>query len=112
MHDIQFFVKNLRHNLTDPEKILWHYVRNRRFANYKFRRQVPIGKYIADFVCYEKRLIIELDGREHIEAKNLVHDKIRTQYLNERGFKVVRYYNTDVLNNIDTVLLDLWNKLQ
>ena len=112
MQDIQSFVKKLHHNLTDPEKILWHYIRNRRFSNYKFRRQVLIGKYIADFVCYEKMLIIELDGREHLESKNVVHDEIRTKYLNERGFKVVRYYNTDVLNNINSVLLDLWNYLQ
>ncbi len=112
MQDIKSFVKNLRHNLTDPEKILWHYIRNRRFSNYKFRRQVLIGKYIADFVCYEKMLVVELDGREHLESENIIHDELRTRYLNKRGFKVVRYYNTDILNNISSVLQDLWNNLQ
>lgn len=95
-----------------PEKILWAKLRGRRFMNYKFRRQVQIGKYIVDFVCYEKQLIIELDGGQHLTPENIVADEIRTKYLEERSFRVVRYYNSDVLNNIDIVMQDLWNKLQ
>ncbi len=98
--------------MQEPEKILWARLRDRRFNNYKFRRQVQIGKYIVDFVCYEKQLIIELDGSQHLTPENIREDEIRTKYLEERTFKVVRYYNTDILNNIDCVLQDLWDKLQ
>ena len=112
MKNLKNLVKNLRKNMQVPEKILWARLRDRRFNNYKFRRQVQIGKYIVDFVCYEKQLIIELDGRQHLTPENIREDKIRTKYLGERTFKVVRYYNTDILNNIDCVLQDLWDKLQ
>ena len=112
MKNLKNLVKNLRKNMQEPEKILWARLRDRRFNNYKFRRQVQIGKYIVDFVCYEKQLIIELDGRQHLTPENIREDKIRTKYLEERTFKVLRYYNTDILNNIDCVLQDLWDKLQ
>ena len=112
MDKFENLIKNLRKNLTEPEKILWSLLRNRRFCNCKFRRQVQVGKYIADFVCYEKQLIIELDGRQHLTPENIEADKIRTKYLNERSFQVVRYNNTDILNNLETVLQDLWSKLQ
>ena len=112
MKDLKNIVKSLRKNLQEPEKILWSKLRDRRFKNYKFRRQVQIGKYIVDFVCYEKQLIIELDGRQHLTPENLKNDEIRTKYLEERTFKVIRYYNTDILNNIESVMQDLWDKLQ
>ena len=112
MKNLKNLVKNLRKNMQVPEKILWSKLRSRRFLNYKFRRQVQIGKYIVDFVCYEKHLIIELDGRQHLTPENIREDEIRTKFLEERTFKVLRYYNTDILNNIDCVLQDLWDKLQ
>ena len=69
----------------------------------KFYRQVPIGKYIVDFLCKDKRLIIELDGSGHLEEKQKIHDKIRDEYLKSLGYKILRIYNNE-LNNIDNVL--------
>ena len=112
MKNLKKLVKNLRKNMQEPEKILWSKLRDRRFKNYKFRRQVQIGNYIVDFVCNEKQMVIELDGRQHLTQENIKEDEIRTKYLEERAFKVVRYYNTDVLNNIELVIQDLWDKLQ
>ena len=112
MKNLKNLAKNLRKNMQEPEKILWSKLRNRRFKNYKFRRQVQIGKYLVDFVYYEKQIIIELDERQHLTPENIKEDEIRTKYLEERTFKVVRYYNTDVLNNIEIVMQDLWDKLQ
>ena len=111
MKNLKKLVKDLRKNQTLPEQIFWHKIRARRFSNYKFRRQVQIGNYIVDFVCYEKNLIVELDGREHLTDESLEYDKIRTEYLQSRGFRVLRYFNKDVFNNIDNVVLDLWNNL-
>ena len=96
--------KELRQNQTDTESVLWYYLRNRGLNNIKFRRQVPIGKYIADFICMEKKLIIELDGSQHLEDKDVVYDKNRTQYLNSLGYKVIRIYNNDISKNINSVL--------
>jgi very-short-patch-repair endonuclease len=96
--------KELRQNQTDTENILWHHLRNRSLNNIKFRRQVPIGKYIADFVCMEKKLIIELDGSQHLENKNAEYDKNRTEYLTNLGYKVIRILNNDISKNINSVL--------
>ena len=106
--------KELRQNQTDTESILWHYLRNRSLNNIKFRRQVPIGKYIADFVCMEKRLVVELDGSQHLENNNLEYDEKRTQYLNSLGYKVIRIYNNDISKNINSILeyiIQEYNKL-
>jgi len=105
------FSKKLRRNSTETEKILWHYLRNRKFFGYKFRRQFTIGNYITDFICLEKKLVIELDGSEHLKAETIQYDKKRTEFLNKRGFKVVRFYNNDILNNIDSVLNCLYQEL-
>ena len=112
MKNLKDVTKKLRQNMQIPERILWAKLRNRRFKQYKFRRQVQIDNYIVDFICYEKSLIIELDGRQHLTPENLIQDEIRTQYLKNKNYNIVRYYNTDILNNIDNVLEDLWNRLQ
>lgn len=94
--------KSLRKSLTEVEKILWRELRAKRFANYKFRRQHPIGKYIADFACLKSKLIIELDGEQHgIQAS---YDNVRTKFLESRGFKILRFWNNDVLENKEGVL--------
>jgi len=103
--------KLLRKDSTEPEQILWHYLRDRRFDGLKFRRQVPIKKYIADFICYEKKLIIELDGSGHLEDKTMKYDKKREEFLTNEGFKVLRFYNTDVFNDIDAVLEEIYRKV-
>jgi len=95
--------RNLRKNATQQERILWKLLRNSNIKNYKFKRQYPIGDYIVDFICKEKLLIIELDGGQHNQQKNIVSDDIRTKYLESRGFKVLRFWNNDVDKNIEGV---------
>jgi len=77
-------------------------LRNRRFYNYKFRRQFPIAPYIADFACLDLKLIIELDGGQHTEQK--LYDNQRDIFLEQRGFKVIRFWNNDVIDNLEGVL--------
>ena len=97
------FVKSLRRHATDAERLLWFHLRDRRFFNYKFRRQVPIGSYVVDFLCVEKRLVIELDGGQH--AERVEYDEKRTAYLQGHKLHVVRFWNNDVLKNVNGVLL-------
>lgn len=92
------FASQLRTNATDAEKRLWQALRNRQLAGYKFRRQLPIPPYIADFVCLEQCLIIELDGGQHADA--LSYDTARTAFLEQQGFRVLRFWNNDVLGNL------------
>ncbi|MBR1776410.1 endonuclease domain-containing protein [bacterium] len=111
MKDLTNLVKTLRKNQTLPEQLIWSVLRNRSFCNCKFRRQVQIGCYIVDFVCYEKMLVIELDGSEHLTDDAIKYDKTRTEELNSRGFNVIRYFNNDVLNKTNLVLEDLYRIL-
>ena len=96
------FVKILRQNNTRPEEIFWYRVRNRRFHGLKFRRQEPIGKYIVDFVCIEKKLVIELDGGQH--AEQITYDQERTKFLKKLGYRVIRFWNNEVCTNLLGVL--------
>ena len=95
----------LRKNSTDAEKGLWQCLRSRQLNGYKFKRQAPIGNYIVDFVCSSAKLIIEIDGGQHQEQ--LEYDSIRTAYLESSGYKVVRYWNNEVLTDIESVLTAL-----
>ena len=103
--------RKLRKNMTNQEKTLWYYLRKRFINNYRFRRQYPIGNYIVDFVCRKKNLIIELDGGQH--NQNLIKDLdiVRTQYLESRGFKVIRFWNNDIDTNIEGVLNEIIRQL-
>lgn len=96
--------KELRKNLTEPEELMWFLLRDRHFCDLKFKRQVPFGKYIADFICLEKKLIIELDGSQHLEEKNILHDEERTTYIEKEGYKVIRFYNSELYDNLEGVL--------
>jgi very-short-patch-repair endonuclease len=93
--------RKLRRNETDAECQLWTDLRNRRLNGHKFSRQIPLGPYIADFVCREKNLIIELDGSQHVGNQ---HDLIRTKWLNANGYTVLRFWNTAVLQERHSVL--------
>ena len=95
--------RNLRKNSTKQELILWKLLRNNGINNLKFKRQYPIGNYIVDFVCKEKWLIIELDGGQHNEPNNISYDEERTKYLNNRGYRVLRFWNTDIDKNLKGV---------
>ncbi len=97
--------RKLRKSQTDTEQILWLQLRNKRFLNYKFRRQFPVGNYIVDFICLELQLIIELDGSQHIEAEE--KDTERTLFLNQHGFKVIRFWDNEVIRNLDGVMESL-----
>jgi very-short-patch-repair endonuclease len=94
--------RSLRKNQTDVEQIIWKHLRNRQLYNYKFRRQFPIEPYIVDFVCLELKLIIELDGGQH--ACQINYDNQRSLFLEQRGFKVIRFWNNDVIENTEGVL--------
>ena len=92
--------RQLRKNMTLQEKKLWSVIRNRQFFGYRFRRQFPIGQYIVDFICREKKIIIEIDGGQHNEIKNIQYDNKRTEYLISEGYKVMRFWNNDIDKNI------------
>ena len=100
--------RRLRVNQTDAETVLWNRIRNRQIDGQKFVRQVPIDDYICDFVCRERRLIVEVDGGQHNES---VTDAIRDHRLAEDGYRVLRFWNNDVLGNIDGVLTMLQAEL-
>lgn len=95
------FARQLRQHQTDTEQKIWQVLRNRQFLNLKFRRQHRIGPYIVDFCCLEKKLVIEIDGGQHAEQKN--KDILRTSYLNQAGFSVVRFWDHEVLKNVNAV---------
>jgi very-short-patch-repair endonuclease len=97
--------RNLRRKQTDAERKIWRVLRGRQFENIKFRRQEPIGQYIVDFVRLDRQLIIEIDGGQHNQQSESEKDEIRTKWLEKKGFKVIRFWNSDVLLNIEGVAL-------
>jgi len=97
-------VRALRQHATDAERLLWRHLRSQQLAGHKFRRQHPIGPYIADFVCIAARLILELDGGQHAHGNGLAHDQQRTQFLQSHGWRVLRFWNNQMLSETDAVL--------
>jgi len=98
------FAGNLRQKHTDAEKALWTKLRNRELQGVKFRRQHPIGLYIVDFVSFQERLIIEIDGGQHNEERQKETDEERTMRLEEHGYRIMRFWNNEVLTNPEGVL--------
>ncbi|WP_436643763.1 error-prone DNA polymerase [Microbaculum sp. FT89] len=94
----------LRRDMTDAERRLWSVLRANRFQGYSFRRQVPMGHFIADFVCHDRRLVIELDGGQHGEAGHAAADATRDAWFQSRGYRVLRFWNNEVLENLDGTL--------
>jgi adenine-specific DNA-methyltransferase len=94
----------LRKNQTSYETKLWQALRNRQLNSLKFRRQHVIGNYIVDFCCLSKRLIIEIDGGQHNEKNNIIEDNIRTKYLQDQDFRVLRFWNNEVRDNFAGVI--------
>lgn len=103
------FGKQLRRDQTNAEKMLWFHIRGRKLDGLKFRRQHPLGNYIADFYCHELQLVIELDGEIHETEEAKMNDSIRTQYLEEQGFKVLRFGNSEIFMKINDVLNKILN---
>ncbi len=94
--------RRLRRNSTDAERAMWRQLRDRRLQGHKFRRQVPFPPYVVDFLCDDAKLVIEVDGGQH--DWNRAKDEIRTRFIEQLGFRVIRYWNNDVLSNMDGVL--------
>ncbi len=96
--------KELRRKMTEAEEMLWSALRNKRLNGFKFRRQHPINKFVADFYCHEARLIVEVDGEVHDEKDQKEHDELRTYVLKEFDITVIRFSNQEVLKSLDMVL--------
>ena len=96
------FAKQLRANMTEAEKALWYHLRAKRFLGIRFYRQKIIGRYIVDFVSLEAKVVIELDGSQHLD--NVEYDESRTYYLETQGFQVIRFWNQEILTNMRNVL--------
>jgi very-short-patch-repair endonuclease len=94
----------LRANTTDAERILWRHLRRLDVKGSHFRRQVVIGPYIADFACLAERLIVEVDGSQHGDNEGLRRDDVRTRWLQSEGYRVIRFWNNDVMSRTDAVL--------
>ena len=102
--------RRMRKNLTDAEKKLWRYLRLKNIEGSKFRRQHPIGKYIVDFVCLEMRLIVEVDGGQH--GEQIAYDNERTQWLESEGYRVLRFWNNEVLEDVEVVAEEIVQALE
>jgi len=98
------FARKLRREQTDAERILWLRLKSKQLQGAKFRRQQPIGPYIVDFVSFEKKLVIEIDGAQHNKDEMIKKDNTRTVRLRRDGFRVLRFWDNEVLLNIDGVL--------
>jgi very-short-patch-repair endonuclease len=97
--------RRMRREMTEAELKLWRILRNRALVGVKFRRQVPIGNYIADFCCLDHRLAVELDGAQHVEQE--VADASRSRFLNQEGFRVLRFWNDQVLTGSEFVVAEI-----
>jgi very-short-patch-repair endonuclease len=102
--------KQLRRDSTDAERLLWRHLRRYQIDGHKFRRQQPIGIYIVDFVCFKNKLVIELDGGQHAEQVN--NDNTRTVGLESQGFRVLRFWNNQVLTEVEAVKAAIWEALE
>lgn len=101
--------RTLRKRMTDAERLLWRHLRNRELGGWKFRRQYPVGPFIVDFICVEKNVVIEVDGGQHAENEAL--DLQRSAYLNKMGYRVVRLWNNEVLQETEGVLTAIFEIL-
>ena len=99
----------LRKKSTDAESYLWRYLRNRQIEEFKFRRQQPLGKYIVDFVNFKRKIVIEIDGGQHAIYKE--KDKVRDSWLRKEGYEVLRFWDNEVLNNMEGILKVVREKL-
>jgi very-short-patch-repair endonuclease len=101
--------KRLRSRMTDAERRLWYWLRAHRFGDHKFKRQVPVGPYIVDFICFDRALIVEVDGGQHVGSET---DRQRDAWLQSQGFSVIRFWNDDVLKRTDVVLSEIADALK
>ena len=102
--------RELRKNMTDTERLLWSKLRGKQFGGFKFRKQAPIGKFIVDFVCFDRKVVVELDGGQH--AVSVEEDQKRSEWLKSQGFRVLRFWNHEVIEDSDMVMEAIWLALQ
>ncbi|MBI5429944.1 MAG: endonuclease domain-containing protein [Nitrosomonadales bacterium] len=102
--------RSLRYDMTDAERKLWHALRHKQINGHRFRRQHSVGKYIADFACVERKIVIELDGGQHQDQ--VAYDEQRTAFLRGNGWRVLRFWNNDVMNNLEGVLSTIAETLE
>jgi very-short-patch-repair endonuclease len=110
MEEIWKKARALRNGATDAERVLWRHLRGRQLQGFKFRRQYPIAGYIADFACVEIKLVIDLDGGQHGERQ--AEDAERTRKIEVNGYRVLRFWNHDVLLHVDVVLDEIIRRLR
>lgn len=103
--------RRLRREMSDEERVLWMLLRNRRFSDFKFRRQAPLGDFVVDFVCFDRKLIVELDGSQHNEPPQAAFDARRSVILEAAGFRVLRITTHDLFAEREAVLDTIWNAL-
>jgi very-short-patch-repair endonuclease len=101
--------RHLRHALTDAEQQLWQLLRSRQLADTKFRRQVPIGPWVVDFMSFEQMLVVEADGSQHADS---ARDQTRDADLQNRGFRILRFWNNDIIGNADGVLQQIMETIE
>ncbi len=102
--DLKVVSRILRRQMTPWEAKLWYYLRSHRFYGFKFKRQVPMGDYVVDFCCQEKMLAIELDGGQHSKSEIYKKDQSKQKFLENKGYKVLRFWNNEIDSNIEGVL--------
>ncbi len=105
------YARQMRKAMTEAEVVLWTFLRKRRLSGFKFRRQHPIGAYIADFACIQEKLVVEVDGATHWTPEQLAHDARRTAFLERAGWSVLRVTNLDVFENMNGVWLMIEQRL-
>jgi very-short-patch-repair endonuclease len=110
--NLTHLARGLRRRQTDPERLLWSKLRDRRLGGWKFRRQMPIGRYIVDFCCPDAWLIIELDGGQHTFDAAIDRDLMRSRELEQCGYFVLRFWNGEVLENLDGICETILNAAQ
>jgi len=104
------FARDLRRNMTEAERVLWSRIRDGQIYGARFRRQAPIGRYIVDFVWFTGKLVVELDGGQH--AENQIADQSRTDWLASEGFEVMRFWNHEVLQDLDSVVQAIGDRIK
>lgn len=104
--------RELRRNQTDAEKILWRQVRRKQLQGRKFFRQYSVGPYILDFYCPVLKLAVELDGGQHNDEENIIHDNARSEYLQQQGINVIRFWNHEVLQQLEAVLTKIAEQIE
>jgi very-short-patch-repair endonuclease len=103
-------VRELRQNSTDAERRLWHFLRAKRLKGYKFRRQHLVYPFVVDFICLEKKLVVELDGGQHAERSR--YDEKRTLFLQSKGYMVLRFWNNEIFKETEAVLSEILRNLK